>query len=203
MPLGSLIGSGHGIQNPHNVRLIVEQSKVPVLVDAGIGTASDAAMAMDVLSPTLGLKKGDAKQLHAGTPSGSTLLVIVLKDTSTIGSGFAHDHAIGATGWSGTVHWDSADPAACKVNITVPAGVETGAKIRLKGQGGRGIRGGPPGDVLLTFQVKPHELWDRDGLDLIVRAPVNVAPLAIQIRPSSPWASAVTAPRTIPPASVR
>ncbi len=48
MPLGSLIGSGHGIQNPHNVRLIVEQSRVPVLVDAGIGTASDAAMAMEL-----------------------------------------------------------------------------------------------------------------------------------------------------------
>ncbi|RUR31284.1 thiazole synthase [Vreelandella nanhaiensis] len=48
MPLGSLIGSGHGIQNPHNVRLIVEQSNVPVLVDAGIGTASDAAMAMEL-----------------------------------------------------------------------------------------------------------------------------------------------------------
>lgn len=48
MPLGSLIGSGHGIQNPHNVRLIVERSNVPVLVDAGIGTASDAAMAMEL-----------------------------------------------------------------------------------------------------------------------------------------------------------
>lgn len=48
MPLGSLIGSGHGIQNPHNVRLIIEQSGVPVLVDAGIGTASDAALAMEL-----------------------------------------------------------------------------------------------------------------------------------------------------------
>lgn len=48
MPLGSLIGSGHGIQNPHNLRLIVEQSQVPVLVDAGIGTASDATMAMEL-----------------------------------------------------------------------------------------------------------------------------------------------------------
>ncbi|QJQ95477.1 MULTISPECIES: thiazole synthase [Halomonadaceae] len=48
MPLGSLIGSGHGIQNPHNIRLIVEQAQVPVLVDAGIGTASDAAMAMEL-----------------------------------------------------------------------------------------------------------------------------------------------------------
>ena len=48
MPLGSLIGSGLGIQNPLNIRLIVEQSRVPVIVDAGVGTASDAAQAMEL-----------------------------------------------------------------------------------------------------------------------------------------------------------
>ena len=48
MPLAAPIGSGLGIQNPLNIRLIVEQSKVPVLVDAGVGTASDAAIAMEL-----------------------------------------------------------------------------------------------------------------------------------------------------------
>lgn len=48
MPLGSLIGSGLGIQNPVNIRLIVEQCKVPVIVDAGVGTASDATIAMEL-----------------------------------------------------------------------------------------------------------------------------------------------------------
>lgn len=48
MPLGAPIGSGLGIQNPVNIRLIVEQSNVPVLVDAGVGTASDAAVAMEL-----------------------------------------------------------------------------------------------------------------------------------------------------------
>ncbi|MET0182249.1 MAG: thiazole synthase [Caulobacterales bacterium] len=48
MPLGSLIGSGLGIQNPVNIRLIIEQARVPVIVDAGVGTASDAAMAMEL-----------------------------------------------------------------------------------------------------------------------------------------------------------
>ncbi|MFN4287148.1 MAG: thiazole synthase [Brevundimonas sp.] len=48
MPLGAPIGSGLGIQNPVNIRLIVEQSRVPVLVDAGVGTASDAAIAMEL-----------------------------------------------------------------------------------------------------------------------------------------------------------
>ena len=48
MPLGALIGSGLGIQNPLNIHLIVEQAKVPVLVDAGVGTASEAAAAMEL-----------------------------------------------------------------------------------------------------------------------------------------------------------
>src|SRR5213082_2749738 len=48
MPLASLIGSGMGILNPWNLRLIVEQARVPVLVDAGVGTASDAATAMEL-----------------------------------------------------------------------------------------------------------------------------------------------------------
>jgi thiazole synthase len=48
MPLGAPIGSGLGIQNPLNIRLIKEAVKVPVIVDAGVGTASDAAMAMEL-----------------------------------------------------------------------------------------------------------------------------------------------------------
>jgi thiazole synthase len=48
MPLASLIGSGMGILNPWNLSLIIEQAKVPVLVDAGVGTASDAAIAMEL-----------------------------------------------------------------------------------------------------------------------------------------------------------
>ena len=48
MPLGSPIGSGLGIRNPHNIAMIVEQAGVPVILDAGIGTASDAALAMEL-----------------------------------------------------------------------------------------------------------------------------------------------------------
>ncbi len=64
MPLASLIGSGMGILNPWNLQLIIEQSQVPVLVDAGVGTASDAAIAMElgcdgVLMNTAIAKAGD------------------------------------------------------------------------------------------------------------------------------------------------
>ena len=48
MPLGSPIGSGMGIRNPYNIRLITERAKVPIVLDAGIGTASDAALAMEL-----------------------------------------------------------------------------------------------------------------------------------------------------------
>jgi len=48
MPLGSPIGSGMGIRNPYNLRMIVERARVPVILDAGIGTASDATLAMEL-----------------------------------------------------------------------------------------------------------------------------------------------------------
>ena len=48
MPLGAPIGSGLGIQNPNNIRIIKAQSRVPVIVDAGVGTASDASIAMEL-----------------------------------------------------------------------------------------------------------------------------------------------------------
>jgi thiazole synthase len=48
MPLASLIGSGMGILNPWNLQLILEKATVPVIVDAGVGTASDAAIAMEL-----------------------------------------------------------------------------------------------------------------------------------------------------------
>ena len=48
MPLGAPIGSGLGIQNPNNLRIIREFARVPLIVDAGVGTASDAALAMEL-----------------------------------------------------------------------------------------------------------------------------------------------------------
>jgi molecular chaperone DnaJ len=62
-----------------------------------------------------------------------------------------------------------------KIQVTVPQGVETGSKIRLSGQGERGAGGGEPGDLILTFKVKPHRFFRRDGLDIHVTVPINVA----------------------------
>jgi molecular chaperone DnaJ len=62
-----------------------------------------------------------------------------------------------------------------KVAITVPSGVDTGTKIRLKGQGGKGTRNGPPGDLLITFQVQPDRFFRREGLDVVAPVPINIA----------------------------
>jgi molecular chaperone DnaJ len=62
-----------------------------------------------------------------------------------------------------------------KVMITVPAGVDSGAKIRLKGQGGRGARSGQPGDLIITFTVQPDRFYRREGLDVIAPVPINIA----------------------------
>ena len=62
-----------------------------------------------------------------------------------------------------------------KVMITVPAGSDTGTKIRLKGQGGRGSAGAPPGDLVITLQVQPDRFYKRDGLDLVATVPINIA----------------------------
>lgn len=62
-----------------------------------------------------------------------------------------------------------------KVLITVPPGSDTGTRIRLKGQGGRGIHGGPPGDLVITLQVKEDRFYKREGLDLLATVPLNIA----------------------------
>ena len=69
MPLGSLIGSGLGILNPHYIQLIKEDANVPIIVDAGVGTASDAAFAMELGCDGVLLNSAIA---HAGNPAGPT-----------------------------------------------------------------------------------------------------------------------------------
>jgi molecular chaperone DnaJ len=62
-----------------------------------------------------------------------------------------------------------------KVLITVPPGTDTGGKVRLRGQGGKGADGGAPGDLVITFQVHPDRFFRRDGRDIIATVPLNIA----------------------------
>jgi molecular chaperone DnaJ len=59
--------------------------------------------------------------------------------------------------------------------ITVPSGTDTGSRVRLKGQGGKGDNGGAPGDLIVTFTVAPDRFYKREGLDLVATVPLNIA----------------------------
>ena len=61
-----------------------------------------------------------------------------------------------------------------KIQVGVPAGVETGSKIRLSGQGERGSDGGKAGDLVISFKVKSHRFFTREGLDIHVQIPINI-----------------------------
>jgi len=71
-----------------------------------------------------------------------------------------------------------------KVLIAVPAGAESGTKVRMRGQGGKGASGGQPGDLVITFEVLPDRFYKRDGLDLIATVPINIAQATLGSRVS-------------------
>ncbi len=62
-----------------------------------------------------------------------------------------------------------------KLVVTIPPGADTGSKVRLKGQGGRGANGGPPGDFVVNLQVQPDRFFTREGLDAVAKVPINIA----------------------------
>ncbi|HWA62440.1 MAG TPA: molecular chaperone DnaJ [Caulobacteraceae bacterium] len=65
------------------------------------------------------------------------------------------------------------------LEVRIPAGVDDGARIRLAGEGDAGARGGPRGDLYIFLSVKPHDLFERDGLDLLCSVPVPMAVAAL------------------------
>jgi molecular chaperone DnaJ len=71
-----------------------------------------------------------------------------------------------------------------KIQISVQPGVDSGSKVRLSGQGERGRGGGPPGDLIISYKVKPHRFFTRKALDIYVTVPINIvqATLGSKIR---------------------
>jgi molecular chaperone DnaJ len=65
------------------------------------------------------------------------------------------------------------------LSVNIPAGVETGTRIRLAGEGEAGMRGGPSGDLYLFINVAEHELFQRDGTTLFCRVPVSMVDAAL------------------------
>lgn len=61
-----------------------------------------------------------------------------------------------------------------KISVDIPAGVDDGQVLTVRGKGNAGINGGPPGDVLIYLMVKPHKLFQREGYDLYVDLSINM-----------------------------
>jgi molecular chaperone DnaJ len=66
-----------------------------------------------------------------------------------------------------------------QLSVNIPAGVETGTRIRLAGEGEAGLRGGPSGDLYIFIEVKEHALFQRDGVNLYCRVPVSMTSAAL------------------------
>jgi molecular chaperone DnaJ len=86
-----------------------------------------------------------------------------------LGRGQVPSQACPTCGGSGEVR------AKKTIRVDVPAGADSGMKIKLAGQGGRGNAGGPPGDMFISLTVLPDRFYKREGLDLIATVPLNIA----------------------------
>ena len=65
------------------------------------------------------------------------------------------------------------------ISVKIPPGVDTGSRLKLRGEGEGGIAGGPPGDLYVVIQVEPHPLFIRDGLDIICEVPISFVQAAL------------------------
>ena len=66
-----------------------------------------------------------------------------------------------------------------KLTVRIPAGIATGQRLRLQGEGEHGAQGGPPGDLFVVVQVQDHPFFRRDGNDLYCEIPVSFPTLAL------------------------
>jgi len=66
-----------------------------------------------------------------------------------------------------------------RVTLRIPAGVDTGSKLRMPGEGEPGINGGPPGDLYVYVQVKPHKIFERRGFDIYCEVPITFTQAAL------------------------
>src|SRR4029077_18774469 len=84
------------------------------------------------------------------------------------------------------------------LDVTIPPGIEDGQVLRLRGKGGQGLGGGPPGDALIEVHVAPHPLFRRDGNDIRVELPVTIAEAVLGAKITVPTISGpvnVTVPK--------
>lgn len=91
-------------------------------------------------------------------------------------------------------------PDGRTLDVRIPPGIETGQTLRLKGQGGPGLNGGPPGDALIEIELRPHRLFARDGDDIRVELPVTLKEAVLGARVTVPTPTGAVS-MAIPPRS--
>ena len=84
--------------------------------------------------------------------------------------------------------------------MNIPAGVDTGSRIKLSGEGEHGPNGGPAGDLLITVRVTPHACFQRQGANLVVKVPITVAEASLGAKVDVPTPNGVVT-LTVPPNS--
>ncbi len=100
---------------------------------------------------------------------------------------FTNVTTCGTCGGSGSIveevcpecHGSGKSRFARKLKVKIPAGVDTGSRLRMSGEGEPGEAGGPPGDLYIIIRVKPHKLFVREGDDLIYKAPISFVQAAL------------------------
>ena len=85
-----------------------------------------------------------------------------------------------------------------RLNVKIPPGVKTGKKLLLAGEGRRGVRGGPNGDLVLVIQVRPHSFFHREGDDIEIKLPVSFLEASLGAKISVPTVHGKVS-LTIPP----
>ena len=101
-------------------------------------------------------------------------------------------------GTSRRVRLTNRDGSVEQRQVKIPPGVDTGSKIRIAGRGGAGMAGGPPGDLYVVIQVKPHAYFERHGRDIECEVPVTLAEAVLGGKIEVPTIDGPTA-MTLPP----
>lgn len=98
----------------------------------------------------------------------------------------------------GTCHGTGKTKQKQDVTVNVPPGIDTGMRMKMGGYGDAGENGGPPGDLYVYIQVKPHEIFKRDGDDIVLNLPISFTEAALGTKKDVPTLTGSTYRMTIP-----
>ena len=76
-------------------------------------------------------------------------------------------------------HGSGTESRMTTVSVTIPAGIDNGQSLRLRGRGEAGQRGGPPGDLLILVRIKPHDVFRREGRNVVVEVPISLVQASV------------------------